>query len=120
MAEEAASSLGMRPDVWKAMLAAAQAYERMGERELAQAKRRAAREVVEDIAASFMDQELKNAYRDETLKRLEDEQTAFHEFLERLCKAKDQSEFDQFMEDRARPKARPTNSDEDMPDGVPA
>jgi len=43
-----------------------------------------------------------DAYREETLRRLEDEQVAFQEFLERLRKAKDQSEFDQFMENRTR------------------
>ncbi len=36
-------------------------------------------------------------YREETLRRLEDEQKAFMEFLERLRKAKDKAEFDQFM-----------------------
>ena len=36
-------------------------------------------------------------YRAETLKRLEDEQREFKEFLERLRFAKDRSEFDQFM-----------------------
>ena len=41
-----------------------------------------------------------DAYRDETLKRLEDEQTAFQEFLERLREAKDQTEFDSFMDGR--------------------
>lgn len=51
-----------------------------------------------------------DAYRDATLKRLEDEQGAFQDFLDRLRKAKDQSEFDQFMEDRAR--RRPDSSDE--------
>jgi hypothetical protein len=39
-------------------------------------------------------------YRAETLKRLEDEQREFKEFLERLRFAKDRSEFDQFMADR--------------------
>ena len=43
-----------------------------------------------------------DSYRDATLRRLEEEQTAFQEFLERLRRAKDQTEFDQFMEDRAR------------------
>ncbi len=43
-----------------------------------------------------------DAYRAETLKRLEDEQTAFHDFLERLRRAKDQTEFDAFMDERAR------------------
>lgn len=43
-------------------------------------------------------------YRAETLKRLEDEQREFKDFLERLRFAKDRSEFDQFMnERRARP-----------------
>ena len=39
-------------------------------------------------------------YRSETLKRLEDEQREFKEFLERLRFAKDRAEFDQFMADR--------------------
>jgi hypothetical protein len=41
-----------------------------------------------------------DAYRDETLKRLEEEQKAFSEFLDRLRKAKDKAEFDQFMAER--------------------
>jgi hypothetical protein len=41
-----------------------------------------------------------DAYRDETLKRLEDEQRAFQEFLDRLRRAKDQTEFDSFMDER--------------------
>jgi len=39
-------------------------------------------------------------YRTETLRRLEDEQREFKEFLERLRFAKDRSEFDQFMNER--------------------
>jgi hypothetical protein len=39
-------------------------------------------------------------YRAETLRRLEDEQREFKEFLERLRFAKDRSEFDQFMAER--------------------
>jgi hypothetical protein len=39
-------------------------------------------------------------YRAETLKRLEDEQREFKEFLERLRFAKDRAEFDQFMNER--------------------
>lgn len=39
-------------------------------------------------------------YREETLKRLEDEQRDFESFLERLRMAKDKAEFDQFMADR--------------------
>ncbi|MEL7466396.1 MAG: DUF2852 domain-containing protein [Pseudomonadota bacterium] len=42
-------------------------------------------------------------YRDETLKRLEEEQSAFIDFLEKLRRAKDKAEFDQFMDDRGRP-----------------
>ncbi len=38
-----------------------------------------------------------DAYRDETLKRLEEEQEAFKDFLDRLRRAKDQTEFDSFM-----------------------
>lgn len=43
-----------------------------------------------------------DAYKSETLKRLEDEQAAFEAFLQRLRDAKDKSEFDQFMDERAR------------------
>lgn len=39
-------------------------------------------------------------YREETLRRLEDEQGEFESFLERLRHAKDKAEFDQFMKDR--------------------
>jgi hypothetical protein len=39
-------------------------------------------------------------YKEETLKRLEDEQGEFHSFLDRLRQAKDKAEFDQFMADR--------------------
>jgi len=39
-------------------------------------------------------------YRAETLRRLEDEQREFLEFLDRLRHAKDKSEFDQFMAER--------------------
>ena len=46
-----------------------------------------------------------DAYKEETLRRLEEEQENFEAFLERLREAKDKAEFDQFMEDRAR-KAR--------------
>ena len=45
-------------------------------------------------------------YKSETLKRLEDEQKEFLEFIERLRKAKDKVEFDQFMAERKnRPAA---------------
>ena len=42
-----------------------------------------------------------DAYKADTLRRLEEEQQNFEAFLERLREAKDKSEFDQFMEDRA-------------------
>ncbi|NNU80517.1 DUF2852 domain-containing protein [Halovulum dunhuangense] len=52
-----------------------------------------------------------DAYRDDTLKRLEDEQNAFQSFLERLRRAKDQAEFDQFMDDaKRRGEGRPEES----------
>lgn len=47
-----------------------------------------------------------DAYKAETLRRLEEEQDSFQEFLKRLRDAKDKAEFDQFMDDRARNAAR--------------
>ena len=44
-------------------------------------------------------------YRTTTLKRLEEEQKEFVEYLDRLRQAKDKAEFDQFMADRRRPPA---------------
>lgn len=41
-----------------------------------------------------------DAYRAETLKRLEEEHEAFLGFLEKLREAKDKAEFDQFMDNR--------------------
>ncbi|TCT07736.1 DUF2852 domain-containing protein [Aquabacter spiritensis] len=41
-------------------------------------------------------------YRAETLRRLEDEQKEFKDFLQRLRMAKDKAEFDQFMAERRR------------------
>lgn len=52
-----------------------------------------------------------DAYKAETLRRLEEEQDSFEAFLQRLREAKDKMEFDQFMEERAR-KAR---EEGDMP-----
>ena len=42
-----------------------------------------------------------DAYKEETLRRLEEEQHNFEAFLERLRDAKDKAEFDQFMDERA-------------------
>jgi len=41
-------------------------------------------------------------YRSETLRRLEEEQREFTEYLERLRRAKDKAEFDQFMAEMRR------------------
>ncbi len=41
-------------------------------------------------------------YREQTLKRLEEEQHEFHDFLGRLRAAKDRAEFDAFMTERRR------------------
>lgn len=55
-------------------------------------------------------------YREATLKRLEDEQREFREFLERLRLAKDRAEFDQFMADR---KNRGPEPDASSPESGP-
>lgn len=46
-----------------------------------------------------------DAYKADTLRRLEQEQQEFESFLERLREAKDKAEFDQFMNDRAKDAA---------------
>ncbi|MFC2967832.1 DUF2852 domain-containing protein [Acidimangrovimonas pyrenivorans] len=43
-----------------------------------------------------------DAYKADTLRRLEEEQDAFESFLQRLRDAKDKQEFDAFMDERAR------------------
>lgn len=54
-------------------------------------------------------------YREETLRRLEDEQAEFGEFLENLRHAKDKAEFDQFM--AGRRERRPNgNGGREAPD----
>lgn len=53
-----------------------------------------------------------DAYRAETLRRLEEEQEAFQAFLDRLREARDKAEFDQFMEERSRRKVERPDSDE--------
>ena len=61
-----------------------------------------------------------DAYKGETLRRLEEEQRNFEAFLERLRESKDKAEFDQFMEERAR-KARTVreSAKDDLDDGSP-
>ncbi|CUJ98802.1 hypothetical protein PH7735_02124 [Shimia thalassica] len=51
-----------------------------------------------------------DAYRQDTLRRLEDEQRSFETFLERLRDAKDKAEFDQFMDERAHKAAEERNA----------
>ena len=46
-------------------------------------------------------------YRTETLRRLEEEQREFRDFLERLRLAKDKAEFDQFMAERRNRNGSP-------------
>jgi hypothetical protein len=46
-------------------------------------------------------------YRMETLKRLEEEQKEFRDFLDRLRFAKDKTEFDQFMAERRNRPSEP-------------
>lgn len=48
-----------------------------------------------------------DAYKADTLQRLEEEQDSFKSFLNRLRDAKDKAEFDQFMEDRSRKAQSP-------------
>jgi hypothetical protein len=43
-----------------------------------------------------------DTYKAEALRRLEDEQEAFEAFLQRLRNSKDKTEFDAFMDERAR------------------
>lgn len=50
-------------------------------------------------------------YREETLRRLEDEAEEFRSFLERLRAARDKVEFDQFMEERKSNGDKPKKSD---------
>ena len=48
-------------------------------------------------------------YRSETLRRLEEEQREFRDFLDRLRHARDKAEFDQFMSERRDRPAPATN-----------
>ena len=55
-------------------------------------------------------------YKAEALRRLEDEQAAFEAFLQRLRNSKDKSEFDSFMDDRARTTASQDAADDSTAD----
>lgn len=46
-----------------------------------------------------------DAYKADTLRRLEEEQDAFEAFLQRLRDAKDKAEFDQFMDEQTKKSA---------------
>ncbi len=48
------------------------------------------------------------SYKADTLRRLEEEQKSFEEFMERLREAKDKREFDQFMAERKTPASNTT------------
>ena len=54
-----------------------------------------------------------DSYKSETLARLESEQRAFEDFLQRLRDAKDKSEFDQFMDERAKAAKSANKTDDD-------
>jgi Protein of unknown function (DUF2852) len=54
-------------------------------------------------------------YRSETLKRLEEEQHEFKDFLARLRFAKDRAEFDQFMAERRQRPFEPGSQTEPPP-----
>ena len=47
-------------------------------------------------------------YKEQVLQRLEDEQTAFEEFLKRLRESKDKAEFDQFLDERSKQNGETT------------
>lgn len=59
-----------------------------------------------------------DAYKADTLRRLEDEQQAFESFLHRLREAKDKQEFDSFMTERAKAAATGADQDPDQDQGV--
>jgi len=61
-----------------------------------------------------------DAYRAETLRRLEEEQDAFNAFLERLRAAKDKAEIDAFMADSARGSAATGAGDDGLPGNTDA
>ena len=54
-----------------------------------------------------------DSYRNETLRRLEEEQHNFEAFLQRLRDARDKAEFDQFMEERAKAASQDRGNDPD-------
>lgn len=59
-----------------------------------------------------------DAYKDATLRRLEEESRAFDEFLNRLREAKDKAEFDEFMDKQAQNQSN--DNDDGEKDGKDA
>jgi hypothetical protein len=58
-------------------------------------------------------------YREETLRKLDEEQREFHDYLDRLRSAKDRAEFDQFMRERGNRPPEPPMSPPQSPNGTP-
>lgn len=59
-----------------------------------------------------------DAYKADTLRRLEEEQEQFESFLKRLRESKDKAEFDQYMEERARAaRTEPREEGPEKPQG---
>ena len=56
-----------------------------------------------------------DTYKADTIRRLQDEQEAFEAFLQRLRDAKDKSEFDTFMYDRAKANAASAPVEDTVP-----
>lgn len=54
-----------------------------------------------------------DSYKAETLRRLEEEQSSFEAFMQRLREAKDKAEFDDFMDDRAKKAKEVKDEDQD-------
>ena len=52
-----------------------------------------------------------DAYREETLRRLEEEQAEFNGFMSKLREARDREEFERFMADRNQSIASPKVAD---------
>jgi len=83
----------------------------LGLRQSAERKWGRARTVFQSTGNAAFDE-----YREETLRRLENEADEFRAFLERLRAARDKAEFDQFMADR---KDNGAKRDDSNPGAVP-
>ncbi len=59
-----------------------------------------------------------DAYKSETLQRLEEEQGNFESFLQRLRESKDKAEFDDFMDERQKQANEAVKSDDDDKDAA--